>query len=155
MKKIEGFPGGPKDVRLLMLLRAVGGSCGAIGFYNSLKYLPLAEATVLNLLAPLGCCVVMALLLRGRVSKVQIGAAVMSVVGIVITARPAFLFRHPDFVKGIAARDSTLQGRSLLTGILFALLGACGGAVSRIIHYPIFRNFFSIEPVSSGPDCLL
>ncbi|KAH8590109.1 hypothetical protein B0O99DRAFT_522082 [Bisporella sp. PMI_857] len=156
VKNIQDFPGGAKDVRWLMVLRAVGGSCGAIGFYNSLKYLPLAEATVLNLLAPLGCCIVMALLVRGRASKVQIGAAVMSVMGIVITARPAFIFEKPDFVKKITAKDSTLDETRMLTGILFALLGACGGAcaytciqlIGTRAHPLISVNYFAAMMIS-------
>ncbi|RYO81713.1 hypothetical protein DL762_002807 [Monosporascus cannonballus] len=128
VKNIEDFPAGPKEVRWLMLLRAVGGCCGAIGFYYSLKYLPLAEATVLNLLAPLGCCVISVLLLKHTASKVQIGAAVMSVVAVIITARPTLIFQQLDYEKGIVAKESTVEWKRLLTGIPFALLGAFGGA---------------------------
>ncbi|RYP62929.1 hypothetical protein DL770_009504 [Monosporascus sp. CRB-9-2] len=156
VKNIEDFPAGPKEVRWLMLLRAVGGCCGAIGFYCSLKYLPLAEATVLNLLAPLGCCVVSALLLKGTVSKVQIGAAVMSVVAVIITARPTLIVQHLDFVNGMVAKESTVEWKGLLTGIPFALLGAFGGACAftciRLIgtraHPLISVNYFAVTMIS-------
>ncbi|PVH90199.1 hypothetical protein DM02DRAFT_678757, partial [Periconia macrospinosa] len=155
-RNVEDFPAGPKEVRWLMLLRAVGSCCGAIGFYYSLKYLPLAEATVLNLLAPLGCCVVSALLMKGTVSKVQIGAAIMSAVAVTITARPTLLFQHFDFAKGMVAEKSSVEGKSLLTGIMFALLGAFGGAcaytcirlIGTRVHPLISVNYLAVMMIS-------
>ncbi|KAK3311742.1 hypothetical protein B0H66DRAFT_631090, partial [Apodospora peruviana] len=48
---------GSREVRSLILLRALGGVCGASGFFFSLKYLTLSEATALNFLGPLGSLV--------------------------------------------------------------------------------------------------
>lgn len=140
LKDVEGFPTGPREVRWLLLLRAVGGCCGAVGFYYSLKYLPLSEATVLNLLASLGCYVVCALLLKGTVSKVQVLAAVMSVVAVIITARPTLIFSKMMSMAVLDTKKNDVEWDRLLKGIPFALLGASGGAVSR--NYPCIEILY-------------
>ena len=141
--EIPDHPFGPKDVRCLMLLRAVSGSCGALGFYYSLEYLPLGEATILNLLAPLGSCCFMALLTPGSFSRTHATAAFVSLCSVVLIAKPSFLFHYhtagnieptkaagPLFMqRAVGDGDGDWDGR-LLAGVMFALLGAGGGAVS-------------------------
>ena len=50
---IPHFPLGPRSVRWLLVTRGLSGFFGVLGLYFSLLYLPLAEATVLTLLAPI------------------------------------------------------------------------------------------------------
>ncbi|KAG8169162.1 hypothetical protein KVR01_001911 [Diaporthe batatas] len=129
MKDVDDFPLGPREVRWLMLLRAAGGCCGAIGFYFSLEYLPLAEASVLNLLAPLGCCIASALLMRGGVSTVQVVAAFMSAAAVLITVQPKFITQHLGLGDKGVVDYAGAGSRNMLTGIAFALFGAFGGAI--------------------------
>lgn len=42
---LPDFPLGPKDVRPLLIMRAVGGLCGAIGFYCMILALQVPEVT--------------------------------------------------------------------------------------------------------------
>jgi drug/metabolite transporter (DMT)-like permease len=61
--------------------------------YFALLYLPLAEATVLTFLGPILSCYVCALLIPGEsFSRQQQLAAFLSLVGVVVIARPATLF---------------------------------------------------------------
>lgn len=150
-RDVEGFPAGPRHVRCLLVLRAVGGCCAAIGFYCALKDLPLADATVLNLLAPLGSCILVGLLLRRAhaVSMVRIGATVMSVVGVIIITRPPLIFDHFAFWRSTSTEDTTTATRNLLQGNAFALLGAAGGAVSSTVFCVVlgFRDAGSVVTV--------
>lgn len=129
------FPLGPVNVRWLMLLRAVGGTFGATGFYFSLEYLPMGEATVVNLLAPLASCCFMAIFLgRGHFSSIHAIAAVASLGSVILMARPSSLFPDPASEHRLQTelRDRKDEERlALLLGFTFALIGAGGGAVSN------------------------
>jgi drug/metabolite transporter (DMT)-like permease len=90
---IPHFPFGPRNVLPLLIARGVFGFFGVFGLYFALLYLPLAEATVLTFLAPILSCYVCALLIPGEsFSRQQQLAAFLSLVGVVIIARPATLF---------------------------------------------------------------
>jgi drug/metabolite transporter (DMT)-like permease len=90
---IPHFPFGPRNVLPLLIARGVFGFFGVFGLYFALLYLPLAEATVLTFLAPILSCYVCALLIPGEsFSRQQQLAAFLSLVGVVVIARPATLF---------------------------------------------------------------
>jgi drug/metabolite transporter (DMT)-like permease len=90
---ISHFPFGPRNVLPLLIARGIFGFFGVFGLYFALLYLPLAEATVLTFLAPILSCYVCALLIPGEsFSRQQQLAAFLSLVGVVVIARPATLF---------------------------------------------------------------
>ncbi|KAI7773597.1 hypothetical protein LA080_010262 [Diaporthe eres] len=163
VKNIDDFPAGPRGVRWLMIWRSAGGCCGAIGFYYSLDYLPLSEASMLNLLAPLGCCLASAVLMRGGVSKVQFGAVVTSSVAVLITLHPKFISQHLSLGQDVAGEDNTKETGSMLTGIMFALLGAFGGTCAytsiRFIgtraHPLISVNYFAATMIAVSSIAIL
>jgi drug/metabolite transporter (DMT)-like permease len=138
--EVPDHPFGPKDVRCLMLVRAVGGACGALGFYYSLEYLPLGEATILNLLAPLGSCCFMAFLTPGSFSRTHVVAASVSVCSVVLIVRPSFLFPHRNAgnIESTNAASYRDENGIRLAGVMFALLGAGGGAVSPTSSLDLF-----------------
>jgi len=75
--------------------RAFFGFFGVFGMYFGLLYLPLSEATVLTFLTPIGTCYAMSWLLPGETfnGRQQI-AGFVSLLGVVLVARPASLFEH-------------------------------------------------------------
>jgi drug/metabolite transporter (DMT)-like permease len=82
-------PLGTKPVRGLLLLRAVFGFMGVYGLYYSVQYLPLSEATVITFLAPIMTCYACSLLIPGETfSRKQQLAALVSLVGVILIARP-------------------------------------------------------------------
>ncbi|KAF8346285.1 integral membrane protein DUF6 [Amanita rubescens] len=83
---------GPKEVRPLLIFRGVSGFVGLFGVYYSLQYLSLSDATVLTFLSPLCTAIAGALFLNENFRRSQALAGVVSLVGVVLIARPPFLF---------------------------------------------------------------
>ncbi|KAH9849174.1 DUF6-domain-containing protein [Lenzites betulinus] len=132
---------GPKGVRLLLVGRGFFGFFGLFGVYYSLQYLSLSDATVLTFLAPMCTAVTGAVLLHEQLSWREAVAGLASLLGVVLIARPNFLFGRQH--QGLAA---TLDGRAeslstitvtpaqRVTAVGFALLGVLGatGAYTSI-----------------------
>lgn len=139
---------GPKEVRLLLAFRGVCGFMGLFGSYYSLQYLSLSDATVLQFLAPMCTAVVGALVLKEEFKRSQAVASLCSLLGVVLIARPTFLFGHvpsgvatdPSIV--IDARHYALVARAVATvtaadrlrAVMAAMLGVLGatGAYTSI-----------------------
>ncbi|KNG82256.1 hypothetical protein ANOM_008667 [Aspergillus nomiae NRRL 13137] len=86
-------PFGTRPVLHLLLLRAAGGFVGVYGLYYSVQYLPLSEATVLTFLAPILTCYACSLFIPNETfTRKQQLAGVVSLVGVVLIARPFSLF---------------------------------------------------------------
>ncbi|EPS96324.1 drug/metabolite transporter [Fomitopsis schrenkii] len=83
---------GPKGVRWLLALRGFFGFIGLSGNYFSLQYLSVSDATVLQFLAPMCTGIAGALLLKEHFSREQAFASLFSLAGVVLIARPSFLF---------------------------------------------------------------
>ena len=171
---IPHFPFGPRNVLPLLIARGIFGFFGVFGLYFALLYLPLAEATVLTFLAPILSCYVCALLIPGEsFSRQQQLAAFLSLVGVVVIARPATLFSNssssgPTPPPEMAPNTTTTMIRSHhtspfsnptrptphqhLLAVLVSMLGVVGacGAMTAIrwigtrAHPLISVNYFSI-----------
>ncbi|KAI9059468.1 DUF6-domain-containing protein [Trametes sanguinea] len=83
---------GPKGVRLLLAARGFFGFFGLFGVYYSLQYLSLSDATVLTFLAPMCTAITGAVLLHEPFSWREALAGLASLLGVVLIARPEFLF---------------------------------------------------------------
>ncbi|KAL8776222.1 MAG: hypothetical protein Q9213_008348 [Squamulea squamosa] len=90
--KIEHFPLGAKDVRILLMARGFGGFFGLLGIYYSLQYLPLAEATVITFLAPIVACWACSILIHEPFTRAEQIAGLVSLLGVILIARPTSLF---------------------------------------------------------------
>ncbi|EMD35946.1 hypothetical protein CERSUDRAFT_115894 [Gelatoporia subvermispora B] len=89
---------GPKGIRMLLAFRGFCGFCGLFTTYYSLQYLSISDVTVIGFLAPMCTAVVGALVLKEDFKRSQALAGICSLVGVVLIARPAFIF-------GSAAKD--------------------------------------------------
>lgn len=103
---------GPKGVRLLLAFRGVCGFMGLFGSYFSLQYLSLSDATVLQFLAPMCTAIVGALVLKEEFKRSQGVASVCSLIGVVLIARPTFLFGQGS-TTGVPDPAVILDGRSV------------------------------------------
>ncbi|KIL58915.1 hypothetical protein M378DRAFT_287577 [Amanita muscaria Koide BX008] len=83
---------GPKGVRLLLVFRGISGFISLFGMYFSLQYLSLSDATVLTFLSPLCTAVAGAIFLKESFRLSQALAGVVSLAGVILIARPPFLF---------------------------------------------------------------
>ncbi|KAF2398955.1 hypothetical protein EJ06DRAFT_531262 [Trichodelitschia bisporula] len=111
------FPLGARNIRGLLLVRGVGGFFGVFGMYYSLKYLPLADATVLTFLAPILACWACSYILHEPFTRREQLAALVSLGGVVLIARPATIFQifsSPSPVPPVLGGNSTLPLSSRL-----------------------------------------
>lgn len=113
--------------RRLLLLRGFLGFLGLSCVYYAVTHLPLAEATVIQYLHPMFTAVMAAIFLREHLSRSVFLAIGVSLVGLVIIARPSFLF----------AQAQTLDP--------LALLAALGGAFFSGAAYVLVRKLSSTE----------
>ncbi|KAG6902387.1 hypothetical protein C0995_000592 [Termitomyces sp. Mi166 len=85
---------GPKGIRLLLVFRGFSGFFGLFGIYYSLQFLSLSDATVLTFLVPLCTGIAGAMFLKEKYTIGQALASLCSLVGVVLIARPTFLFKE-------------------------------------------------------------
>ena len=104
--------------RRRLVLRGLFGFTGLVCFYYSLTHLPIAEATVLQYTNPIFTALLAAMLLGERLTWRESGAALISLAGVVLVARPAALF-------GGAAPLPTIP-------VLVALFGALVSAAAYV-----------------------
>jgi drug/metabolite transporter (DMT)-like permease len=78
--------------RKLLLVRGVFGFAALSLFYYSLTHLPLADASVIQYTNPVFTAVLAALILRERMGSAEVGGLLCSLAGVVLIARPSFLF---------------------------------------------------------------
>lgn len=166
------FPLGPRNVLSLLIARGVLGFFGVFGIYFALRYMPLAEATVLTFLAPILTCYVCAWLIPGEsFSRQQQFAAFLSLVGVVVIAKPASLFQAssspsiqltspPELAPNSTSSSSAFPfsdpphptAHQHLLAVLVSMLGVVGGAgamtairwIGTRAHPLISVNYFSI-----------
>ncbi|KAF9005101.1 EamA-like transporter family-domain-containing protein [Cyathus striatus] len=103
---------GPKGIRILLALRGVGGFFGLFGVYYSLEFLSLSDTTVLTYLAPMCVAFSGAFFLGESFTKKQAIASVFSVFGIILIARPPFLFEETGTAEtqsGAGSRSNTIE----------------------------------------------
>ncbi|KAJ5684754.1 uncharacterized protein N7477_001099 [Penicillium maclennaniae] len=135
-------PLGTRPVLGLLITRAVSGFMGVYGLYYSVQYLPLSEATVITFLAPIITCYACSLLIPGETfSRRQQAAGIVSLIGVVLIARP-FRNRKDD--------EGTDSYHHILATVVafFGVLGAAGAYTSirmigRRAHPLVSVTYFS------------
>jgi len=135
---------GPKEVRLLLLFRGFIGFFGLFGIYYSLQYLSLSDATVLTFLVPLCTAMAGALFLGEKFARREAFAGLVSLVGVVLIARPTAIFNsasqpdpHLPVAPPINIRTSPVEKGTQsqrLIAVMVALIGVLGatGAFTTI-----------------------
>ncbi|KAH7334052.1 hypothetical protein B0J17DRAFT_675174 [Rhizoctonia solani] len=124
---------GPKGVRKWLVIRGVVGFFGLFGLYYSLHYMSLSDATVLTFLAPTVTAAFGFLFLREAVSWKQAAAGLASLVGVVLIAKPTFLFGgngKTDTGSGVGGPTVTEAQRMVAVGV--AMLGVLGSSAAYI-----------------------
>jgi drug/metabolite transporter (DMT)-like permease len=179
-KKIPHFPFGPRNIRWLLVSRGLCGFFGVFGFYFSLMYLPLAEATVLTFLGPILTCYVYSLFIPGETfSRQQQLASVLSLGGVAFIALSATISSSsmpsaPDS-QGHALPSNTTSSpietpnsaasnpRQHLAAVGISMIGVLGavGAMTSIraigtqAHPFLSINYFSVWCTIVSLACLI
>ncbi|KAH9974987.1 hypothetical protein BGW80DRAFT_1225285 [Lactifluus volemus] len=137
---------GPKGVRVLLVLRGFTGFFALSGMYFSLQYLPLSDATVLTFITPTLTTFSGAIFLKELLSLKETCAGLCSFFGVILIARPHFLFGSP---KGEPSEVVTPGQRMLSVGAaLIGVLGSTGTltvlrAIGKRAHTLHSLSFFS------------
>ncbi|KAK8092910.1 hypothetical protein PG999_014497 [Apiospora kogelbergensis] len=131
--KTPDFPLGPPELRPLLALRAVGGLFGACGFYVSISYLSLSEATALNFLAPLGALILTRFLDNGIIALLDGVSCAVALVSVVLVLQPEPLFgTTAGGEAGALAHGVSPDPNASLKGTLAGMVGVAGGIVSGV-----------------------
>ncbi|KAI3330113.1 hypothetical protein F4824DRAFT_352493 [Ustulina deusta] len=101
-----GVLGNPK-VRALLVARGVSGFFGIYGIWYSIKYLPLAEATVITFLAPNLAGYWCHLFLKDPYTRTEQLASFLALGGVVLITKPTSLFSNP--AQGEGAVQAALE----------------------------------------------
>ncbi|KAJ8597256.1 drug/metabolite transporter superfamily [Rhizopogon salebrosus TDB-379] len=142
---------GPKGVRTLLAVRGITGFFALSGFYWALQYLSVADATVLTFLTPLTTTVAGFILLKESYSVKQAVSAVCSLLGVILIARPPFLFGSLTVIPGgnDAAEASPTERLLAIGGCMVAVIGNTGAytsirAIGKRAHPMHVMTFFSL-----------
>ncbi|GAB5535222.1 MAG: DMT family transporter [Rubricoccaceae bacterium] len=98
----------------LLMARAASGMTGLSLLYFALSRIPLGDATAIFYMSPIWTALTAALILRERTAGLVIAGMAVSLAGVVLTAKPSFLFG-----ESLGA----LEGLAVL-GVLAASLGS-------------------------------
>ncbi|KAI5849219.1 hypothetical protein BZA05DRAFT_475099 [Tricharina praecox] len=144
-KKVSHFPLGRRDLQPLLLLRGLGGFVGVVGFYSALVYLPLPDATVISFLVPtlvgIACAIIPAI--REPFTLIERLSAFVAFIGVVLIARPSFLFLPLDGSGFTAAPES-----QRIFAVALALFGVCGSSTAYTCLRWIGKRTDPLIPVS-------
>lgn len=91
-KGIPDAPLGPKNVRWLLVARGLTGFFGIYGMWYSVRYLPLAEATVISFLAPNLAGYLCHMFIHDPFTRTEQMASFVALGGVVLITRPISLF---------------------------------------------------------------
>ncbi|KAI1449361.1 hypothetical protein F5Y02DRAFT_413872 [Annulohypoxylon stygium] len=160
---------GPKGIRWLLLLRGFTGFFGIYGMWYSVKYIPLAEATVISFLAPNIAGYMCHILIHDTFTRREQLASFIALGGVVLITRPLSLFSGasspqtaPSVVAAEAIFNATAEEISYpggehmptsaerLKAIGVALLGVLGAAgaitslrcIGKQAHPLVSVNYF-------------
>lgn len=139
--KVPDFPLGAKGVRALLVARGLTGFFGIFGMYYSLKYLPMADATVITFLAPSVAGYACYLMIGEPFTRMEQIASYIALLGVVMIARPTSFFDFSSSpVESIAHNGTSIvttrgadydfnpTNAQRLSAVAIALLGVLGSA---------------------------
>ncbi|KAK2462408.1 hypothetical protein APHAL10511_005714 [Amanita phalloides] len=148
---------GPKGVRLLLVFRGVSGFIALFGTYYPLQYLSLSDATVLTFLSPMCTAIAGALFLREKFRPSQALAGVVSLLGVVLIARPPSLFgtltgTSDSIITDVITSESKVTPTRRMIAVGVALIGVLGltgayisiSAIGKRAHALHTMAYFSI-----------
>jgi drug/metabolite transporter (DMT)-like permease len=117
---------------------------GLSGMYCSLQYLSLSTATVITFLAPFSTAIVGALLLKESLALRELAAGGLSLVGVVLIARPPFLFGSTSS----ADDDGTTPAQRML-GVTIGLVGVIGATGAYVSIRAIGKRASAMHSIAS------
>lgn len=127
VEKNPDVPFGPKNLRVLLFIRALGGFISVCGQYWSLLYLNVSDTVIILFLEPTVTAFMAWITLGEMFTKVEAIGGLAAFVGVILVAKPHFLlsFLH------IEDPNETVGGNnSRLIGSALALMSCFGTGVA-------------------------
>lgn len=146
-KETEIF--GPKEIRWLLVLRGVVGFVGVFSMYYSLMYLSVSDAVVITFLVPSVTGFLAWVILRERWTLVEALGGLVSLLGVLLIARPSSIFGESSSSKDHSIETSNPEERLLATSVaLCGVLGASGvyiviRFIGKRVHSLITVEYFA------------
>mmetsp|Transcript_24165 Transcript_24165/g.35453 ORF Transcript_24165/g.35453 Transcript_24165/m.35453 type:complete len:431 (+) Transcript_24165:64-1356(+) len=116
--------GATPEMRNVLILRGILGGLGFIMFYYTIKALPLGDAISLMTLYPVVTVFAARIFLGESLRPSHIFAAAISGIGVILIARPRFIFGYSDNDKD-GENSNTNNGTVDPLGYFTAMLGCC------------------------------
>lgn len=88
---------------ILLVARSLLGLTGVMGYFFSIRNLPLADAAILNKMSPFFVLIFSYLFLKERINKLQVFAVFLAFIGIAFVIRPEFNYSVLPSVIGLGA----------------------------------------------------
>lgn len=126
----------------LLLVRALVGYGGLSCFFYALVHLPLADATVIQYTNPVFTALLAAVLLSERLRGRDIALVLLSLMGVVLMARPGFLFGGLEERLDTVAAGVALLGAVLSAGAYVAVrrLGATEDPLVIVFYFALLST---------------
>lgn len=139
--------------RGMLLLRGVLGYGALSCFFFALVHLPLAEATVLQYTNPVFTALLAAPLLAERLRPRELVLALLGLGGVVLIARPAFLFGGSAAALDPVAVAVALTGALLSAGAYVTVrrLGRTEDPVVIVFYFALIATAGSIPLTAANP----
>lgn len=122
---------GPREIRWWLIARGTTGFFGVFSLYYSLMYLSVSDAVTITFLVPSVTGFLAWAILREKWSLTEAGGGLISLFGVLLIARPSFLFGSKVGEENDQVESSDPKER--LIGTLVGLVGVCGASGVYII----------------------
>ncbi|KIM44305.1 hypothetical protein M413DRAFT_378817 [Hebeloma cylindrosporum] len=141
---------GPKGVRILLLLRGIGGSIGLFGLYYSLRYLSLSDAVVLTFFVPT-CTAISGAVFLGESFKLREAmAGFVSFAGVVLIARPPALFGDLGSTSDTTPSDADkAAAANRMKAVVVSLIGVLGNTLAYTLIRAIGKRAHAMHAMVS------
>lgn len=149
-------PWGHPNVRFLLFMRGLVGTCALALFFFSLSVLPLADATVMFFLGPVFTAILGRIVLKEPFGPLDALASILPIIGVVLVVKPSALFPSPpdDNPSLIQFNSKEGEDQRRLLGALCAVVGAMCSAVVRHHRKSVF-GYQSLSTCLPHPPQLL
>ncbi|KAI9450016.1 integral membrane protein DUF6 [Lactarius psammicola] len=134
---------GPKGVRTLLVLRGVAGFTALSGTYFSLQHLSLSDAMVLKFFVPFLTGISGAIFLKEPFAIKEILAGLCSFFGVILIARPQFLFGGPQ-----SDQPMVYTPAQRMISVTAALIGVAAASCAYTIIRAIGKRAHAIHCVT-------